>query len=135
MIIKSIVAITLTLAAGATLLGFASAQESCCAPKVTNVGEQAIQAQTDRKGVQKATVTVNNGFSPTIINVKAGKAVQITFDTKSKGCASEVVFKSLNIRKALTNGSKTVVTFTPKKAGTYEFTCPMGMYKGTVVAK
>ncbi|MGI8923325.1 MAG: cupredoxin domain-containing protein [Fimbriimonadales bacterium] len=133
---KNITATALALVAGASLLGFASAQQcDCCGANASASSGEPIQAQVDQKGVQKATVTVNNGFSPSTINVKAGKTVQITFDTKSRGCADEVIFKSLNIRKVLTNGKKTVVTFTLKKPGTYAFACPMGMYKGKVVAK
>ncbi|MGI8923322.1 MAG: cupredoxin domain-containing protein [Fimbriimonadales bacterium] len=131
---KNIITTALALIAGASLLGFASTQDSCCSPNASIGSEEPMQARAD-KGVQKATVTVDGGFSPSTISVKAGKPVQLTFDTKSRGCADEVVFESPKMRKALTNGTKTVVTFTPKKAGTYAFGCPMGMYKGKVVAK
>ena len=87
------------------------------------------------KGVQKVTVTVDNGFSPSKINVKKGQPVQITFDTKRKACASTVVFKDLHITKTLTDGKQTIVTFTPRHAGNISFACGMGMFKGTVVVK
>jgi plastocyanin len=87
------------------------------------------------KGVQKATITVDNGFSPSTITVKAGQPVQLTFDTKHKACASSVVFKSLGITKALKDGTKTVVTFTPKKPGSIGYACSMNMFKGTIVVK
>ena len=87
------------------------------------------------KPVQKAMIVVDNGFKPDTIKVKAGQAVQITFDTKHKACISSVVFAGMNLKKDLTDGKKTVITFTPKKAGTYAFACPMGMFKGKVVAK
>lgn len=84
---------------------------------------------------QKVTVVVDNGFKPDSINVKAGKPVEITFDTKHKGCAAVVVFKDLKLKKELKDGTKTTFTFTPKKAGTYSFACGMGMYKGSVIVK
>lgn len=99
----------------------------------TAAGETTQSTQAN--DVQKATVIVDNGFSPTTIDAVIGKPVEITFDTKSRGCADEVVFKTLNMRKALTDGTKTVVTFTPTKAGNYDFACPMDMYKGAVVVK
>ncbi|MBS1723433.1 MAG: cupredoxin domain-containing protein [Armatimonadetes bacterium] len=110
---------TLTILAAIALLAGASAQQS----------------KTPSKGVQKATIVVDNGFKPDTINVKAGRPVQITFDTKHKACISSVVFAGMNLKKPLTDGKKTVVTFTPKKAGTYAFACPMKMMKGKVVAK
>ena len=84
---------------------------------------------------QKVTITVDNGFKPASFSVKAGKPVQLTFDTKKKGCAATVVFKSLGITKKLEDGKKTTFTFTPKKAGSIAFACGMGMYKGTVTVK
>ncbi len=86
------------------------------------------------KPAQKTTITVNGGFSPLTINVKAGQPVQLTFDTKKKGCISAVVFDGMNMKKDLKDGTKTVVTFTPKK-GSYAFHCPMNMMKGKIVAK
>lgn len=96
-----------------------------------------MKAQTKKAATtsQKVTVVVDNGFSPSEIKVKAGKPVELTFDTKHKGCAATVVFKSLKLTEKLTDGKKTVVKFTPKKAGTIDFACGMGMYKGSVVAK
>ena len=86
------------------------------------------------KGVQKTTIVVDGGFSPSTINVKAGHPVQLTFDTKHKACISSVNFPGMKMKKVLTDGKKTIFTFTPKK-GTYAFACPMNMMKGKVVAK
>lgn len=96
-------------------------------------------AQTKRApknaGVQKATVVVDHGFKPSTISVKAGRPVQLTFDTKHRDCATSVVFGGLKISKPLTDGKKTVVTFTPTKAETLLFACPMKMMTGRVVVK
>jgi len=90
---------------------------------------------TPPMGAQKSTITVDNGFSPKTITVKAGQPVQLTFDTKHRGCATTVNFSSLGISKGLKDGAKTIVTFTPKKAGTITYACPMNMYKGTIIVK
>ena len=85
--------------------------------------------------VQKITVKVDGTYSPSDITVKAGKPVEITFiKGKNVGCGGTVVFSSLGITKEL-KAEKTVVAFTPKKAGTIAFACPMGMYKGSVNVK
>jgi plastocyanin domain-containing protein len=113
--------------------------QSCCG------GAMAMQAGHDMgkpvaakvvKGVQKATVTIDNGmYMPAVISVKKGKPVELTFKAgKKPGCGSTVVFKSLKISKEV--GSKPVtIKFTPKDAGTIAFTCGMGMFDGKVVVK
>ena len=61
--------------------------------------------------------------------------MEITFiKGKNVGCGGTVVFSSLGITKEL-KAEKTVVAFTPKKAGTIAFACPMGMYKGSIAVK
>ena len=88
-----------------------------------------------QKGVQKFTVKVDGTYSPSSLSVKAGKPVEITFvKGKNVGCGGTVVFSSLGITKEL-KADKTVVAFTPKKAGTIAFACPMGMYRGSIAVK
>lgn len=86
-------------------------------------------------GVQKATIVLDDGFRPAVVNVRAGGPVQLTFDVRKRACATSVVFGGMKISKPLVDGKKTVVTFTPKKAGTYGFACSMNMFKGSVKAK
>lgn len=88
------------------------------------------------KAAQKATVTINGGYTPRSISVKAGKPVQLTFVRKEKaGCGDVIHFPTLGLKRSLKPGQKTVVQFTPKKAGAIPFTCGMKMYKGQAVAK
>jgi plastocyanin domain-containing protein len=85
---------------------------------------------------QTATVVIDGGYTPALVTVKAGQPVQLTFIRKEKeGCGEEVQFPTLNLKRTLKPGEKTVVTFTPKKAGDIPFTCGMKMYEGKVVAK
>ena len=85
---------------------------------------------------QRSTVTINHGYTPSSISVKAGKPVELTLVRKeTSGCGDTVQFPSLGIKRILRPGEKTVVRFTPKKAGTLAFTCGMNMYRGAVVVK
>ncbi|MBI5706448.1 MAG: cupredoxin domain-containing protein [Armatimonadetes bacterium] len=127
--------VLIALAVGAATLSITSAQ-MCGGCGGSSAPQGApVQVQTDKKGVQKATIVVDGGFSPSSLTVKAGQPVELTFDTKKRGCASSVNFEGLNLKKDLTDGKKTVVSFTPKKAGTYTFACPMKMIKGTLIVK
>jgi YHS domain-containing protein/plastocyanin len=91
----------------------------------------------DRTGnLQQATIVIDGAYQPASVAVKAGRPVAITFIRKeTTGCGDVLAFPSLGLKRALKTGEKTVVTFTPKKAGTISFTCGMSMYRGQVIVK
>jgi plastocyanin domain-containing protein len=122
---------TTTVTAGILAVGLGLAlQPACLAAK------RAPAKHAPAKAAQATTVTIDGGYSPAVVNVKAGQPVKLTFVRKEKqGCGEEVQFPSLNLKRTLKPGEKTVVTFTPKKAGEIPFTCGMKMYEGKVVAK
>ncbi len=126
----------LTWAGVATLIvaAFAAAPggQNCCAGMGGQSGPDA--KATVVKGVQKATVTINGGYSPSTIQVVAGKPVELTFTrTEKSGCGGEVVIKGLKYDKQVATGKSIVVKFTPKTAGEIPFTCGMGMLSGKIV--
>jgi plastocyanin domain-containing protein len=86
------------------------------------------------KGVQKAAVTIDGGYKPGAISVKAGKPVELTFKLGANpGCGDVLVIKELKFKKELKSGKPEVVKFTPKKAGEIGFECGMGMLRGKIV--
>ena len=87
--------------------------------------------------VQTANVRVNDsGFSPATVSLKAGVPARVTFTRTSKDtCATSVVIPEYKVKKDLPLGKPVVVSFTPKKAGTYSFACGMNMVKGSVVVR
>jgi len=106
----------------------------CQAPK-SNDTETPTASTTGAAAMQKLAVTVDNGFSPETLEVKVGVPVEITFDTIHRSCATEVIFEGMDLKTSLTDGQKSVITFTPKTAGTYNYACPMKMLTGKIVAK
>ena len=100
------------------------------------LGPRRAERATRGAGVQEATITVSGGYSPAVVEVDAGRPVRLTFDRRETNpCSEEVVFSTLGIRRALPPFEKTVVEFTPAAAGRIEFTCGMGMLRGSVVAR
>ncbi len=102
----------------------------------------AVPAQTqDRRlaaaNLQTAKVVVGEqGFEPARLSLRAGTPAQITFvRTTDKTCATEVVFPSLNVTRALPLNQPVVIEFTPAKAGEIAFACGMSMFHGTVVVQ
>jgi plastocyanin domain-containing protein len=96
----------------------------------------AAGARGPATGPQVQTITVDGGYSPSVVRVKAGRPVRLVFDRKDIGsCSDEVVFPDFGIRRFLTPGAQTVVEVTPPSAGRYDFTCGMSMLRGALVAE
>jgi RND family efflux transporter MFP subunit len=87
--------------------------------------------------MQMAKIAVTEqGFEPSQLTVRAGTPVRLTFlRTTDKTCATEVVFPSLNIRRALPLNEPVQIDFTPPKAGELAFACGVNMFKGTVTVQ
>lgn len=95
----------------------------------------AAVATSGAGGVQRIRVEVKGGYSPALIRVRAGTPVRLEFHRdETNGCTEEVVMPDFGIRSYLPAHQTTPVTFTPAE-GTYEFTCGMGMVRGTIVAE
>lgn len=86
--------------------------------------------------VQEMEIRVEGGYSPREVLVRRGVPVRLVFDRRETGgCSEEVVLPDFGIRRYLPAHEKTVVEFTPEAAGSYEFTCGMGMLRGRVVVE
>lgn len=85
-------------------------------------------------GVQEVTMEVTEyGYKPDVIKAKKGVPLTIrTNSTANAGCVRGIMFPDFNINKALNVGVDTI-TFTPDKAGTFEFMCQMRMSKATLI--
>lgn len=87
-------------------------------------------------GPAEVTITVDGGYSPAQLRVKAGAPVRLVFDRRDSGsCSDEVVFPDFGIRRFLPTGQRTTIEITPAKAGRYEFTCGMSMLRGAIIAE
>ena len=76
------------------------------------------------------------GYQPAKVTLHTGTAVRITFvRTTDKTCGTEVVFPSLNIRRALPLNQPVAIEFTPKASGEIGFVCGMNMLRGTIVVE
>ena len=87
-------------------------------------------------GYQEAMVLVKGGYTPDLIVVQHGKPVRLNFRREEAAACSEMVVlgdfgKSAN----LPEGETVPVEFLPEKAGEYEFTCQMGMFRGKLVVE
>ena len=95
----------------------------------------AVAASVGAGGMQRILVEVKGGYAPAVIRVRAGAPVRLDFHRdETNPCTEEVVIPDFGIRTYLPAHRTTPVSFTPA-AGTYEFTCGMGMVRGTIIAE
>jgi len=77
-----------------------------------------------------------DGYSPDSFTLLAGAPTRWIIDaTKASGCQMSIVSRSLNIQKALSAGQNEIDLTAPAQPGTYQFSCPMGMYRGQLIVK
>ena len=97
-------------------------------------GRTSAAASAGAGGVDEVTVRVQGGYDPARITVKKGTPVRVVFDRQeTSGCSEEVVFPDFGIRKFLPAHRQTAVELTPTEAGSYDFTCGMGMLRGKLI--
>jgi plastocyanin domain-containing protein len=96
-------------------------------------GRAAVRA--DMTGdVQRARIEVDNGYSPAVVRVRAGRPVRLEFHrVDHSSCTEEVVIPDFGVRSFLPTGRTTAVEFTPSAPGAHEFACGMGMVRGKIV--
>jgi plastocyanin domain-containing protein len=100
----------------------------------------ATAAQTAAVGatdsIAEATITVDGGYAPSTVRVKAGRPVRLIFDRRdNSSCSEEIVLPDFGIRKFLPSGQRTMVELTPPATGTYDFMCGMSMLRGRLIAE
>ena len=125
---------------------FVSAQDKMqsCDPKCTQMSQTSTDsgkhgmkftAIKNKSGKQVASITIKDGYHPDTIVVKRGVPVTLKFSLQEKSCTGTVVMKAFGINKKLKQDAVTNVNFTPNKAGSYSFSCPMEMIHGTIVVE
>ena len=130
--------------------------------RIVTDGSFSVRAERDRLGISAATpqptagvaptsarpaegpssvqqakiLLTEKGYEPARLTLRAGTPVKITFvRTTDKTCGTEVVFPSLNIRRALPLNQPVAIELTPKASGEIGFVCGINMLRGTIVVE
>lgn len=81
-------------------------------------------------------IASKDGFTPQEISFQKGQPLKLAFyRADAENCASEIVFKNLNVRKKLPVGEIVTVDVPTDKAGEFSFACGMDMYRGKIVVQ
>jgi len=100
------------------------------------LGARRVPAPLPASDVQDVQVTVRQGFEPDVIPVVAGRPVRLSFyRDETAECTGELIFETLDLRRALPAFETTVVEFTPDAPGDYPFRCGHTGFRGRVVAQ
>lgn len=99
-------------------------------------GKAPVRTPATADGVREVTITVHGGYEPAVVRVSRGEPVRLVFDRQEpSACPEEVVFGDFGIRRSLPPFEKTAVELTPTEAGTYEFTCGLGVFRGRLIVE
>lgn len=97
---------------------------------------EAAQAATESGGVQQIEITVDGGYQPRVIQLKAGVPAQLVFHRKDpSACLEEVLMPDFGIAQMLPVDQKTPINIEAPKPGEYKYTCGMQMFSGQVTVK
>ncbi len=79
-------------------------------------------------------ITVDGGYKPEVIEIPVNEKTTLNFTRKdSNPCLEEVVLGDFKIKKYLPLNETVSISLTPKKKGTFQFSCGMGMFHGKLV--
>jgi plastocyanin domain-containing protein len=95
-----------------------------------------VAAKVGATGVQQAVIRVEGGYSPARVRLRAGAPARLVFDRREESsCSEEVVIPELGVRRFLPAHQRTGIDIPAQRPGTYEFTCGMGMLRGSLVVE
>jgi plastocyanin domain-containing protein len=87
-------------------------------------------------GIQEITITVDGGYSPSLVTVKRGQPVRLQFNRRDpSSCLEKVLFPDFHVAQDLVLNQTTPVEFTPQTVGMFQFSCGMGMFHGAIEVK
>jgi len=106
-------------------------------PFVLNVAEAEPRQEQAAAQIPSDAIKINvgsSGYEPSQITVRRGETIKLAFQrTDAQNCSGTVLFPQLNISRQLPVGETVIIELTPNETGELNFSCGMGMYKGTLI--
>jgi plastocyanin domain-containing protein len=108
---------------------------NCYFNKLCYIFEPADIQFTESSNEVHEVVVKATEYSPNDIVIKAGTPSIINFKTEELGCTGIILSEDLEFNVALKENTNNYVNIDSLKPGTYDYSCGMGMYKGTVIVQ
>ena len=100
----------------------------------TDTPSKASDTQSEESDSRVVMLGLNNGrYAPDPIKLQQGKEVILKNDGSLVGCALHALSPGLGIDADFVNQKE--YRFTPEKTGTFDLSCSMGMFKGTIIVE
>lgn len=81
-------------------------------------------------------IRVRGAFRPDVIYAQAGRPIRVAFlRDETAACSERVLFPAFGKSAMLPSGQMIVVDLPASPPGTYEFTCAMGILRGSLVVR
>ena len=92
-----------------------------------------VAARESAAGVQEITITVDGGYAPSRIQMKAGRPLRLSFHRiDPSGCVAQVIFPDFHKTLDLPLEATTSLELPPTEVGIYPFHCGMNMVRGVL---
>jgi plastocyanin domain-containing protein len=108
-----------------------------CLLLIATLGGARARDAAAKPGVQTARIEITTqGYQPASVKLRRGMLARVTFvRTTDATCVREIVLPDLNMRRELPLNQPVVVSFTPKKRGSFTFVCGMNMMRGELIVR
>lgn len=81
-------------------------------------------------------ILVDGGYNPETIEIPFNTEIKLNFTRKdSNPCLEQIVLGDFKIKKDLPLNEKVTISLTPKRKGTFQFSCGMGMFHGKLIVR
>ncbi len=96
-----------------------------------------VFAQTRHVSRKIQSVRVNlteSGYRPSSFRLRKGVRSRVTFIRRTDAtCGQVIVMPAYGVRRDLPLNQPVTIVFTPRKTGTFNFTCGMDMLRGKII--
>lgn len=112
-------------------------QRYWCLLLITTLWAVGARDAGARPRVQTARIEINaQGYHPSNVRLRRGMPARVTFlRTTDATCVREIVLPELRMRRELPLNVPVVVSFTPKRKGSFTFVCGMNMMRGELIVR
>ncbi|MFR4285768.1 cupredoxin domain-containing protein [Enterococcus italicus] len=85
---------------------------------------------------QTATIVVNGGYNPAVLNLKKDVPVNLIFNRKdASSCLEKVIFPDFGVDADLPLNQDVSILIDTSKSGEFIYSCGMNMFHGKIIIK
>ncbi len=100
----------------------------------STVFAQTGKTRPPRKTQRVSITLTKNGYRPESFRLRRGIPAKLTFvRTTDETCGQMIVIPAYGVHRDLPLNQPVTIKFTPRKNGTFNFTCGMDMLRGQIV--